>query len=147
MRRYRFRDGWHVPAPRDRVHAVLADVEHYPEWWPQVVACARISDTSGIVVCRSDLPYSLELRLTELHREPGLLETRVDGDLVGRVRWRLEPTDGGTDLRFEQDVLVGTRALAMASYVGRPLLRWNHARMMRGCRTGLAARLGGPAGS
>lgn len=142
MRRFRFRDRWHVPAPRDRVHRVLADVEHYPEWWPQVRACARTSDTSGIVVCRSELPYSLELQLTELHRDPGLLEVAVEGDLVGRVRWRLGEEGTGTDLRFEQEVVVATPALAVASYVGRPVLRWNHARMMAGCRTGLAARLG-----
>lgn len=142
MRHYRFREAWHLPHPRSEVHAVLADVERYPEWWPQVVACARVSSTSGIVACRSELPYTLELQLTELHREPGLLETSVDGDLVGRVRWRLEERDGGTDLRFEQDVVVGNRALAVASYVGRAVLRWNHARMMAGCRAGLAARLG-----
>jgi len=142
MRGYRFHEAWHVPHPRAQVQRVLADVERYPEWWPQVVACARVSSTSGIVVCRSELPYTLELRLTELRREPDVLETSVDGDLVGRVRWRLDERDGGTDLSFEQEVVVGTPALALASYLGRPLLRWNHARMMAGCRAGLADRLG-----
>jgi hypothetical protein len=36
-------------------------------------------------------------------------------------------------------------ALALASYVLRPVLSWNHHRMMRGCLTGLRTRLEGDA--
>jgi hypothetical protein len=32
-------------------------------------------------------------------------------------------------------------ALAVASYVARPLMTWNHDRMMRGCADGLRRRL------
>lgn len=145
---YSFRETWTVPYPMEEVHAVLADVEHYPEWWPQVRACVAFGPDDGLVVCRSVLPYSLHLHLRTLHRLPYLLETEVDGDLVGVVRFVLHPsTRPGTDpgpataLRFEQDVTVAGRALAVASYVGRPVLRWNHARMMRGCRDGLEAQL------
>ena len=45
---------------------------------------------------------------------------------------------------FEQDVEVDG-ALGLASYVLRPLLVWNHDRMMAGCLRGLSARLGVPA--
>lgn len=141
MRHYVFREEFAVPYPRERVHDVLADVAAYPTWWPQVRAVVRISDEEGIVVCRSALPYHLHLHLAAVHRRPDLLETSVDGDLVGSVRWRLDEEAGGTRLRFEQDVTVSGRVLAFASYVGRPALRWNHARMMAGCRTGLAQAL------
>ena len=39
----------------------------------------------------------------------------------------------------------GHRALALGSYVARPLLRWNHHRMMLGCIAGLRDRLAFPA--
>lgn len=139
MKHYAFREAWTVPHAPERVHEVLADVEHYPTWWPQVRACVRLNDDEGLVVCRSVLPYSLHLHLTAVHRLPTLLETSVDGDLVGTVRFLLREAPGGTDLRFEQDVTVAGRLLAAASYAGRPVLRWNHARMMTGCREGLAA--------
>jgi hypothetical protein len=42
---------------------------------------------------------------------------------------------------FEQDVEVTGRFLRLASRAGRPLLRWNHERMMRGCFAGLHSRL------
>lgn len=144
MKHYSFRESWLVPAPPEAVHKVLEDVEFYPEWWPQIVAAVRLREGEGLVACRSSLPYTLHLHLTERHRTPERLETSVDGDLQGWVRWLLTPHPDGTDLRFEQDVVVASAALAAASYVGRPVLRWNHHQMMRGCRDGLLARLATP---
>jgi len=47
---------------------------------------------------------------------------------------------------FEQDVQVTGRFLSLASRAARPVMVWNHERMMRGCLTGLRAKLGaGPA--
>lgn len=43
---------------------------------------------------------------------------------------------------FEQDVSVG-RLLGLASYVVRPVLTWNHDRMMAGCIAGLRRQLAG----
>jgi hypothetical protein len=76
-----------------------------------------------------------------VHRQPGLLETTIDGDLRGWVRWRLGEVDGGTRLRLEQQVEVSGGLLGLASYAARPLLRWNHDRMMTGARMGLSSRL------
>ena len=67
---------WTVAAPADRVQQVLADLEHYPDWWPQIVAVAKIDDDNARVLCRSVLPYTLDLVLTVVRREPRLLETR-----------------------------------------------------------------------
>jgi len=138
---YSFRDEWAVPFPRARVAAVLLDLEHYPEWWPQVRAVAKVTDDDARVLCRSALPYTLDLWLHAVHREAHLLETTVTGDLDGVVRWRLADDDGGTRMRFEQDVRVTGRLLGLASSVARPLLRWNHDRMMAGCLEGLRRRL------
>lgn len=140
-RHFTFRGTWSVDAPPDAVQHVLLDLEHYPRWWPQVVAVAKIDDDHARVLCRSALPYTLDLVLTAVHREPDLLETGLDGDLEGWVRWRIAPGTGGTCLHLEQEVVVTGRFLGVAAYLLGPLLRWNHHRMMVGCLVGLRDRL------
>jgi len=76
-----------------------------------------------------------------VHRDPDLLETRIDGDLEGQVRWRLAAAGSVTSLEFEQQVEVAPGPLALASYAAGPVLRWNHHKMMAGCRDGLSRRL------
>jgi carbon monoxide dehydrogenase subunit G len=140
--RFTFTGSWHVPAPPEEVREVLLDLERYPTWWPEVRAVASLGGDDALVVCRSTLPYSLDLHLHAVRRDPDVLETRLDGDLVGVARWLLGPQGGGTRLRFEQHVRVAGAVLALGSYVARPLLRWNHHRMMDSCVTRLAARVG-----
>ena len=81
---YSFRGTWTVPAPVERVQPVLVDLERYPEWWPQVRAVAKITDDDARVLCRSVLPYTLDLLLHAERREPTVLETSLAGDLHGR---------------------------------------------------------------
>jgi hypothetical protein len=137
-----FRDSWEVAAPPDAVHDVLVDLEHYPDWWPEVVAVASLGPDEARVLCRSRLPYTLDLVLLAVNRSVGVLEVGVSGDLRGSVRFDLAPVLGGTRLEFAQEVSV-PGWLGAASYVAGPVLRWNHDRMMRGCRRGLSARLSG----
>lgn len=137
---YSFRASWVTAAGPDQVAATVVDLEHYPEWWPQVRAVAKMGPDTARVLCRSALPYTLDLVLDAVSREAPVLEVAVSGDLDGWVRWTVTPVDGGTRTDFEQTVSV-TGALAAASAVARPLLRWNHERMMRGCAEGLRARL------
>jgi hypothetical protein len=135
--RYRFEDSWVVLASRDDVAATLLDLEHYPDWWPQVRAVARLGPDTARVLCRSTLPYTLDLVLDAVSREVPVLEVAVSGDLDGWVRWTLSEEGGGTRMDFRQEVVVGG-VLAVASYVARPLLRWNHERMLAGAREGLS---------
>lgn len=137
---YVFEDRWHVPAAPERVHATLVDVERYVEWWPQIVAVGYLGEREGLVLCRSALPYVLTLVLREVDRSPARLEVAVSGDLEGSVRFGLAPEGTGTRLDLHQEVQV-TGLLGLASRVARPLLTWNHDRMMAGCIDGLTARL------
>lgn len=137
---YEFGEVWDVPASPDDVAAVLVDLAAYPQWWPQVRAVARLGPDTARVLCRSVLPYTLDLVLEAVSRRPPELCVDVGGDLVGRVTWRLDPAPTGTRMSYRQQVEVGG-ALGLASAVLRPALRWNHARMMVGCRDGLRARL------
>ena len=137
-----FRDSWEVAAPPTAVHDVLVDLEQYPAWWPEVVAVASLGPDDAWVLCRSVLPYTLDLVLHAANRSPGVLEVEVSGDLRGSVRFDLVPVAGGTRLDFAQEVRV-SGWLGAASYVAGPVLRWNHDRMMRGCVAGLRSRLDG----
>lgn len=137
---FSFTDSWVTPAPVPEVAAVVTDLEHYPRWWPQVLAVVKLGPDTARVLCRAALPYTLDLVLDAVSREAPVLQVALSGDLDGWVRWTLSETDGGTRTVFEQEV-EARGALAVASYVARPLLRWNHDRMMAGCRAGLEARL------
>lgn len=139
---FAFRDSWEVAARPEAVHDMLVDLEHYPDWWPQVVAVAALGPDDARVLCRSVLPYTLDLVLHAVDRSPGVLSVGVSGHLEGSVRFDLVPVGDGTRLDFAQEVRV-PGWLGAASYVGRPVLRWNHDRMMRGCVQGLRARLEG----
>jgi hypothetical protein len=143
LRTYRFSSEFAVEAPRERVHAVLLDLEHYGAWWPQVRAVAKVDDDHALVVCRSTLPYHLELALEARRRNLDLLEVGLDGALRGWARFRLsEDGPARTSVRFEQEVRAVAPLVALASYAARPLLTWNHHRMMLGAERGLRERLG-----
>jgi carbon monoxide dehydrogenase subunit G len=141
---YEFRGSWTVDAPLESVRETVVDLEHYPEWWPQVRAVVKLGPDDARVLCRSSLPYTLDLVLHAVSREGSVLEVQVSGDLAGTVLWRLVPEDDGTRMDFDQRVEVAG-PLALASYVVRPLLRWNHHRMMLGCIAGLRRHLAGRA--
>jgi hypothetical protein len=141
VRTYRFSSTFTLEAPRNDVHQVLVDLEFYADWWPQVRAVAKIDDDHALVVCRSTLPYALELELTAVSRDLDLLEVGIDGPIRGWARYRLdEQGPGRTLLRFEQEVRAEAPMFVLASYVARPLLVWNHHRMMRGADQGLQAK-------
>ena len=147
---YVFTHTTEVAAEPARVHALLLDLEHYVDWWPQVRAVASLGPDDALVVCRSVLPYDLELTVHAVSRAPDLLEVQIDGPIRGFARWRLVPTrvgtQNGTRLEFEQRVHAVQRMFVLASYVAKPVLAWNHHRMMRGAERGLAAALSPTAG-
>lgn len=135
---YAFAETWELPIPSGVVRDVLIDVERYPQWWPQVRAVARLGEDDALLVCRSALPYDLEIVLHAVSRELPTLEVGLGGDLDGFARWTLTPTPGGSRMVFEQEVVVGG-LLGVASVALRPVLSWNHRKMMLGCRRGLVA--------
>jgi hypothetical protein len=139
---YEFRHTLELAADPVAVQATLVDLEYFGSWWPQVRAVASLGDDDALVVCRSVLPYNLELHLHAERREPGLLRVAIEGPIRGTAQWVLTPVPGGTRLEFEQRVRAEAPAFVLASYVLKPLLRWNHSRMMRGANEGLLARFG-----
>ena len=120
-------------------------LERYPEWWPQVLAVASLGPDDARVLCRSALPYTLDLVLHAVSRDPDRLEVDITGHLEGTAAWRLTDLGGATRLVFTQEVTVGGW-LGVVSVLARRVLRWNHARMMAGCIEGLRTRTAPPAG-
>lgn len=147
-RQFRFTAGWDHPAEPGRVVEALADIGAYPQWWPQVRAVRRLDERTVRAVCRSFLPFTLDLVLTQVveDRVAGLLEADIGGDLTGWSRWTLEAYAGGTRLGYEQEVDVASPGLARAARHLGPLLEANHAWMMRGARRGLLRQVPGPDG-
>ncbi|GAB7006061.1 SRPBCC family protein [Nocardioides sp. AN3] len=137
---FSFRQHAWVPAAPGAVRDVLVDLEHYPQWWPQVVAVASLGPDDARVLCRSTLPYTLDLVMHAVSRELPVLEVALAGHLRGWVRWRLAASDGGTSLDLAQEVTVHG---VLAPFAGAlsPLARWNHRRMMASGLAGLRARV------
>jgi hypothetical protein len=140
---YRFDNLWHLQAPRDQVYAALAEVEGYQRWWPQVREIQRIDECSGRVQIRSLLPYTLDLVLARVVEDEarGILRVDIDGDLQGWGAWRLITSGSVTRALFSQEVDVSVPMLQRAPVVIRPLLRGNHAHMMRSGERGLRRHL------
>ncbi|MFL6022956.1 MAG: SRPBCC family protein [Marmoricola sp.] len=143
---YDFEHTMVLPARPEEVRAVLVDLEYFGSWWPQVKAVASLGPDDALVVCRSVLPYDLELHLHAERRDPDVLRVAIDGPIRGYAQWTLgletEQVPGGTRLEFEQRVRAVDRSFVLASYLLKPLLRWNHQRMMQGAEDGLAQRFG-----
>ena len=87
-----------------RVQEVLVDLERYPEWWPQLLAVASLGADDARVLCRSSLPYTLDLALHAVRREAALLEVRITGDLDGTATWRLHDLGSDRTGRLAWDV-------------------------------------------
>jgi hypothetical protein len=140
---YRFDSLWHLDAPLDRVFAALADIEGYELWWTQVRRIHRLDADTGRVLIRSLLPYTLDLVLTRaVQDEPrGILRVDIDGDLQGWCAWQITAEGAGTLARFSQEVEVTVPMLQRAPLAIRPLLRGNHAHMMRSGERGLRTYL------
>ena len=143
MSSYVFRSEWRLAAPPERVYEVLADVERYPDWWPQVRRARRIDDVSGELTCRSLLPYDLTFVMRRVVEDPVRLVLRAElvGDLTGTSQWSLQPHGDGALAVFDEDVSVGSGALRAASRLLRPALRANHDLMMRAGERGLRRHL------
>jgi ribosome-associated toxin RatA of RatAB toxin-antitoxin module len=82
-----FRSAWTLPAPPERVYATLADVASYPRWWPQVKSAEPLDERSGLLTCRSALPYEITFRLTADVQDPERRTLRATLDGTAATRW------------------------------------------------------------
>ncbi|MFS8098388.1 SRPBCC family protein [Lentzea alba] len=139
LHRYRFRSVWHVCAPPAAVYDVLSDIANYPLWWTEVRSATKIDDESGVIRCRSFLPFDIvvNVRHSIANQQAGLLRAQLSGDLEGFASWEIIGRDGGTDLVFDQEVVVNKPLLRRLVLIAKPFFRGNHDLMMRGGLKGL----------
>ena len=125
------------------MYAALAEVEDYPRWWPQIREIHRIDADSGRVRIRSLLPFTLDLVLARAleDRAGGILRVDITGDLQGWCAWQLNAIGSVTRAQFSQEVHVLVPMLQRVPFAVRPLLRGNHAHMMRSGERGLSRYL------
>lgn len=149
LNRYRFRSVWHVDAPPCAVYEVLSDIANYPVWWPEVRAATKIDDETGELRCRSFLPFDLVVQVKHSIRnqQAGLLRATLSGDLEGFASWEIIGKDGGTDLVFDQEVVVNKALLRRLVLIAKPFFHGNHDLMMRGGLKGLKQQLEAQAAS
>ncbi|MDT7789341.1 MAG: hypothetical protein QOF58_7760 [Pseudonocardiales bacterium] len=149
LNRYRFRSTWHVCASPAAVYDVLSDIANYPLWWREVRSATKIDDESGVLHCRSFLPFDLvvQVRHSIANQQAGLLRAQLTGDLEGFASWEIIGRDGGTDLVFDQEVVVNKALLRRLVLIAKPFFRGNHDLMMRGGLKGLKQALADRAAS
>lgn len=146
-RLWQFRHDWRVAGSPDAVYAVCADIDAYPTWWCEVRSMERLNDESGVALVRSVLPWTLRLVMTREVEEPveRRLRARLGGDLTGWAEFRIAPVDGPVPtsaVSYRQEVEVTAPLLRRVAPLLGPVLRANHAAMMRSCERGLSGRLG-----
>ena len=140
---YLFRSEWRLAAGPDRVYAMLADVATYPSWWPQVRGARHLDALSGELRCRSLLPYDLVFVIRREVEDANrrILRATLDGDLAGSSQWTITADGAGSIAVFDEDVVVRKALLKRAGFLVRPVLRFNHDRMMRSGERGLRKHL------
>ncbi len=153
---YRFLTTWLIEAPVVAVWEAIYDADTWSEWWPGLVGAERHSSGEetgvgqrGRYRWRAAVRYGVSFEMVSTRVEaPRLLEGKASGDLDGSGVWRLldaSAPDGSapaTAVLFDWRVRLARPGLRLAAPFAGPILRWNHARLMRAGAQGLASRLG-----
>lgn len=150
MTAYRFLTTFALRAPRDAVFDAVAHHELWAPRWPHVrtVTVTDEGRPNGLgrvvnMTFRAPLEYRMHLRLTtDVIEPPHRMGVVADGDLVGRGSWRLVEEEGVTHGSYLWQVDPTKTWMGVVSHLARPLLVWNHDRVMRSGIHALAAHLG-----
>jgi hypothetical protein len=104
-----------------------------------------VTEDRAVVLIMGLLPYSLEFLMDRMADDPeaGLLKAGLSGDLEGFSSWQVQAEDDGCRLLYDQEVEVHKKLLRTLAPVARPLLKSNHALMMRRGQRGLRRYLAG----
>jgi hypothetical protein len=142
---------WRIAAPAERVWAALAEPETWPAWWPSVVAVqtlrrAGADGVGGIrrIEWRTHLAGRLAFELEAMEAVPlERLRSRARGPLNGDDIWLVRRDGPRTELTYVWRVEIAPRLARAFTPLLAPLLRRNHASIMRAGEAGLDRLLGG----
>ena len=143
--RYSFSSRWELSHPAFDAYDALYRVREYPAWWAEFREVLRVGDGVWRIVVRSFLPYRITymLRRTIADRATGCLESTVDGDIVGRIGWKIDATPTGSVLYFREEVRTNIDELNLLAPVARWAFEANHRVMMHNGHIGLRGLLAG----
>ncbi len=148
MRDYALVTIWHVDAPLAQVWDIIADVEHWSEWWTSIkrVHVTEPGGARGVgrrmqITLRLPLHLSLSFKVRVTRAEPpNLLEfTLADG--ASADQFYLTGSGRGTLFRYDWTIWTTSRWLDWSMPLARPIIAWFHNAAMREGRRGLAQRL------
>jgi len=139
MATYSFTDEWRINGSAADIYGLLSCPRDYPDWWGD--AFLEGEGDSGPaapgkrarLLTRGRLPYTLtwELECVEAV-EPTKLDSRIEGDFVGRGIWTITPLeDGACKVVLEWNVDVRKPLVRHLTPVLRPVFRWNHSWAMK----------------
>ncbi|HUQ70010.1 MAG TPA: SRPBCC family protein [Planctomycetaceae bacterium] len=149
--RYSFVTRWAIPAPQERVWALLMSPEQWPTWWRGVERVELLQPGGGAhglgavrrYTWKSRLPYRLTFTMETVRIEPQtLIAGRATGELEGSGCWHLSHDAGVTHVRYDWEVIATKWWMQWLAPVARPLFEWNHNVVMEWGREGLRQRIG-----
>lgn len=149
MARYYFISEWEFAAPMPAVWSAILNSQDWPKWWPGVLAVTPVKPggPAGIgdvrrYAMRSALPYSLEFDMEVCEIVPRVrLKGMARGEVEGTGCWTFAPTDAGCRVRYDWDVRTVPVWMNLVAPFARPLIKWNHDRIMVAGARGLARHL------
>ena len=140
MRPTRASDTNFIPAPPDRIFALLLAVDRYADWWPEdtgievlspppygvgSVVAIRLANTRGGFRCR--------IAAAEAPRQVAV--DYIEGVHRGQGVWTLAPQDGGTQVTYRVDLKPRGLMVGLLSHVMD--FAALHSRLMREVLDGL----------
>ena len=127
-----------IKAPPEHVWAAIEDIEAMPSWW-EAIRCARIiGQAKKLKVGRQirlsvkgllgNLSFTVKVTEFEALRRIKLQST---GDLKGYGLFTLEEEGGFSNLTYRWEVSTTGKLMNFCGRVLKPLLAYNHDRVMK----------------
>ncbi|XUX00224.1 MAG: SRPBCC family protein [Dehalogenimonas sp.] len=134
---YHFVTDWHFDAPPDCVWSLIRDAESMSQWWPGVKRFEIIGQDKSLKIGQrinasvqglaGELAFTLEITEIENGKR---LKMKATGDLEGEGIWTLEKEVGGCRTIYQWDVSTSGWLMNVLGLVFKPILMWNHDRVM-----------------
>ena len=142
-----YRRAYEFATTPEELWDTIQEVDEFQQWWSWLEEFHLDGDTlqAGSVltgVVAPPLPYRMRIRVEIVHCEPpARIDAVIHGDLEGKGRLELGPSDLGTRAEVEWTVEMMQRPMRLASRVARPLLQWGHDRVVELTVAGFRRRL------
>jgi uncharacterized protein YndB with AHSA1/START domain len=141
---------WSFAAPVGSVWTELTRPEAWPQWWKGIsdVRLLEQGDSSGTgayrrITWKGVLPSRITFNMRTVKVQPrALIESMVDGELMGMGRWQLTRSGTGTHVQHDWIVNLPVQRTPLLRPIAGLLFKFNYRALMAAGRKGLQRRLG-----